>query len=68
MCFDLCLHSRTAASQPCWADVSVYADSQKTFQRQTNQAAESVVWLGKDLPHDPIPEGAEITIEHVERI
>jgi hypothetical protein len=68
MRFDLRLHGRTASGQQCQADVSVYAGSQRQLQKQAQRAAESAAWLAKDPPHEPIPEGSAITVEHVEKI
>jgi hypothetical protein len=68
MRFNLRLHGRAADGRRCQADVSVYADSRKELQRQASRAAAKAAWLAKDPPHDPIPEGAQITVEHVERI
>ena len=67
MRFNLRLHGRTAAGRPCRADVSVYARSQRQLQEQATRAAEKAAWLAADPPHDPIPEGSAITVEHVER-
>jgi hypothetical protein len=68
MRFNLRLHGRTTDGQACLADVSVYADSPRDLQAQAQQAAESAAWLAQDAPHDPIPEGAHITIEGIDRI
>ena len=68
MRFDLRLHGRTASGQPCRAEVSVHAGSQRQLQEQAQRAAETAVWVAADPPHDPIPEGSAITVERVERI
>ena len=68
MRFDLRLRGRTASGQQCQTDVSVYASSQKELMEQADHAASSAAWLATDPPYDPIPEGAQITIEHVEKI
>lgn len=68
MRFNLRLHGRTKEGEKCRADVSVYAVSHKELQDQAHKAAEHAVWLANGPPHDPIPEGASITIENVERI
>jgi hypothetical protein len=68
MRFDLRLHGRTASGQPCRADVSVHASSQRDLQEQARRAAEVAAWVAKDPPHDPIPERTAITVERVERI
>lgn len=68
MRFDLRLRGRTASGQLCQADVSVYADSRKELMAQADAAARTAAWLATDPPHDPIPEGSHITIEHVEKL
>ena len=68
MRFDLRLHGRTASGQHCQAEVSVYARSQRDLREQAARAAEQAAWLAWDPPYDPIPEGSQITVEHVERI
>ena len=68
MRFDLRLHGRTSSGRRCRADVSVYAGSQKELQEQAHSAAETAAWLDEDPPHDPVPEGAQIIVERVERI
>ena len=68
MRLDLRLKGRTAAGQKCQADVSVYAGSQKELMEQADKAARSAAWIATDPPHDPIPEGSEITVENVEKI
>lgn len=68
MRLDLRLHGRTPAGQKCQADVSVYAKSQKDLMKQADNAARSAAWIATDPPHDPIPEGSQITVENVEKI
>jgi hypothetical protein len=68
MRFNLRLSGRTASGQRCQADITVHASSQAQLRKQANRAAETAAWLATDPPHDPIPEGAQISIEHVERI
>ncbi len=68
MRFDLRLIGRTASGQECQAEVSVYAGSQRDLKEQAAQAAETAAWMTKAAPHDAIPEGSHITVEHVERI
>ena len=68
MRFDLRLRGRTASGQRCQADVSVYADSQKELMAQADAAARKAAWLATDPPHDPIPEGSQITIESAEKV
>lgn len=68
MRLNLRLHGKTASGQKCQADVSVYAKSQDDLMKQADAAARSAAWLATDPPHDPIPEGSEITVEHVEKI
>jgi hypothetical protein len=68
MRFNLRLRGRTAAGQPCRADISVYAGSQRDLQEQAQQASLTAAWVAADPPHAPIPEGAAITVEHVERL
>lgn len=68
MRFDLRLHGRTATGEKCRADISVYADSQKELMKQADVAARSAAWRSDTPPHDPIPEGSQITIEHVEKL
>ncbi len=68
MRLDLRLHGCTASGQKCQADVSVYASSQKELMEQADTAARSAAWIATDPPHDPIPEGSQITVENVEQI
>lgn len=68
MRLDLRLKGHTASGQKCQADVSVYAKSQKDLMKQADTAARSAAWIAVDPPHDPIPEGSQITIEHVEKL
>ena len=68
MRLDLRLRGRTATGQKCQADISVYASSQKELQEQADIAARSAAWLAANPPHDPIPEGSQITVENVEKI
>lgn len=68
MRLDLRLHGRTASGQKCQADVSVYASSQKELMKEADTAARSAAWVATDPPHDPIPEGSQIAIEHLEKI
>ena len=68
MRLDLRLHGRTATGQKCRADVSVYASSQRELRKEADLAARTAAWMAAEKPHDPIPDGSEITIEHVERI
>jgi hypothetical protein len=68
MRFDLRLHGHTSTGRKCVADISAYAGSQKELQKQADLAAQKAAWLAVDSPHDPISEGSEIVIEHVERI
>ena len=68
MRFDLRLHGVTATGQKCRADISAYANSQPELQKQADLAAQKAAWESADAPHDPIPEGSQISIEHVERL
>ena len=68
MRFNLRLSGRTASGQRCQADITVYASSQAQLREQANRAAETAAWRAADPPHDPIPEGAHISIEKVEKI
>jgi hypothetical protein len=68
MRFDLRLRGRTASGQKCQADVSVYARSQKQLVQQAKKAATSAAWHASAPPHELIPEGQHITVEHVERL
>ncbi len=68
MRFNLRLHGRTASGQECQADVAVYANSQKQLMDEAQKASESPAWMAKAPPHDPVPEGSQITVEHVEQI
>lgn len=68
MRLNLRLRGRTADGKACQADVAVYAKSAKEFQKQADHAAQSAAWEYTDPPHDPVPEGSHITIEHVEQI
>lgn len=66
MRFNLRLHG-TAGGKACRADVSVYAKSLGELQKQADDAARSAAWVFADPPHDPVPEGSHITVEHVEQ-
>jgi hypothetical protein len=68
MRFDLRLHGRTSTGQKCRADISVYASSQKDLQEQADIAAKTAAWEAAAPPHDPIPDGSQITIERVEKL
>lgn len=68
MRFDLRLRGRTADGKKCWADISVYARSEKQLKKQADHAARSAAWMAEEPPHDPIPEGSHITVERVEKI
>jgi hypothetical protein len=68
MRLDLRLHGRTATGQKCQADISVYATSAKDLQKQADLAAQTAAWMTTEKPIEPIPEGSEITVEHVEQI
>ena len=68
MRLDLRLHGRTSAGQKCQADVSVYAGSHQDLMTEADTAARTAAWVATDPPHDPIPEGSQIAIEHVEKI
>jgi hypothetical protein len=68
MRFDLRLFGRTASGQECQADVSVSAGREQEMQEQAARAAETAAWLAASPPHDPIPEGSQITVERVEAI
>lgn len=68
MRFDLRLHGTTAGGQKCEAEVSVYARSKKELMKEADLAARKAAWVTADPPHDPIPDGSQITIEHVEKI
>jgi hypothetical protein len=68
MRFDLRLHGVTAAGVKCVADISVYATSQSDLQKQADQAARTAAWLMAEAPHEPITEGSQISVEHVERL
>jgi hypothetical protein len=68
MRLDLRLHGRTATGQKCQADVSVYATSAKELQKQADLTAQTAAWMTAEKPIEPIAEGSEITVEHVERI
>jgi hypothetical protein len=65
---DLCLHGRTASGQECRAEVSVHVKSKRELQKEADKAARTAAWVTAEAPYDPIPEGSQITIEHVERI
>jgi len=68
MRLNLRLHGHTASGQKCQADISVYASSQQKLMEEADNAARSAAWVATDPPHDPIPEGSEITVEHVEKL
>jgi hypothetical protein len=68
MRLDLRLHGVTESGVKCRADVSVYAGSQRDLFKQADIAAKTAAWLTVDAPISHIPEGSQITIEHVERI
>lgn len=68
MRFNLRLHGRTASGQPCRADITVHAGSQRDLQDQARRASQAAAWVSADPPHVPIPEGSAITVEGVERL
>jgi hypothetical protein len=68
MRLDLRLHGHTASGQKCQADISVYASSQKKLREEADIAARSAAWIAAEPPHDPIPEGSQITVERVEKL
>ena len=68
MRLDLRLHGRTATGQKCRADVSVYVKSKRELQKEADKAARTAAWVTAAAPYDPIPDGSQITIEHVEKI
>ena len=68
MRFDLRLHGTTETGQKCRADISAYANSERELKKQADWAAKKAVWLTAEPPFDPIPDGATITIERVERL
>jgi hypothetical protein len=65
---DLRLHGTTAGGQKCQAEVSVYVRSKSELMKEADLAARKAAWMAADPPHDLIPEGSQITIEHVEKI
>jgi hypothetical protein len=36
--------------------------------KEADVAARSAAWIAEEPPHDPIPEGSQITIERVEKV
>jgi hypothetical protein len=48
--------------------VSVYVRSKSELMKEADLAARKAAWMAADPPHDLIPEGSQITIEHVEKI
>ncbi len=68
MRFDLRLHGRTPDGKECRADISVYANSQKQLQDEAMKAAETAAWHGLDPKEEWVPEGSQITVEHVEML
>lgn len=68
MRFNLRLKGRTADGVACQADISVYAGSQTELMEQADIAARSAAWMTAAAPFDPIPEGSQITVEHVEKL
>jgi hypothetical protein len=65
---DLRLHGRTADGRKCRAEASIYVNSKRELQKEADKAARTAAWMTGEAPHEPIPEGSTITIEHVERI
>lgn len=65
MRYDLRLHGRTADGVKCRADISAYARSKEELIKEADLAGRAGPWLAVDPPHDLIPEGSEITVEHV---
>ena len=68
MRLNLRLRGRTPAGVECQADLSVYAKSAKELQEQAEIAARTAAWIASEAPYDPIPEGSEISVEHVEKL
>jgi len=66
MRFDLRLHGRTDQGQRCVADVSVYADSSDSLQRQAREAGMSGPWYTADEASTLIPDDSTIIVERVE--
>jgi hypothetical protein len=65
---DLRLHGKTADGRKCQAEVSVYVKSKGELFKEADLAARTAAWAFTDPPHDPIPDGSQITVEHVEKI
>ncbi len=68
MRLNLRLRGTTGDGKACRADVSVYAKGPKDLQKQADHAARTAAWEYADPPHDPVPEGSKIVIEHVDKI
>ena len=69
MRFNLRLHGETGDGQKCWADISVYAHSQKQLLQEAHRASESAAWQlsAAGQPAD-VPEGSHITVLNIEEI
>jgi hypothetical protein len=65
MRFDLRLHGKTADGVPCRADITIYANSEKQMLDEAHKASERADWHRAVAPHEDIPEGSFITVEHV---
>jgi hypothetical protein len=68
MRIDLRLLGTTQDGKKCWAEVSVYVNSQKDLQKETMQAAEDGPWLLDDEANICVPDGSKITVESVEQL
>jgi hypothetical protein len=68
MRLDLRLHGKTADGRKCQAEVSVYVRSKRELFKEAALAARTAAWVSAEAPHDPIPDGSQITVEHVEKI
>ena len=66
MRFDLRLYGLTDSGKPCVAEVSVYANSAASLQREAHEAATTAAWHTDDEQATWIPDGATITVERVE--
>jgi hypothetical protein len=66
MRFDLRLRGLASGGRKCLLEASVYAASQAQLQERAAMAATEGPWYYEDT-NEPVPEGENISVEHVER-
>jgi hypothetical protein len=66
MRFDLRLRGKTSGRR-CVLETSVYASSQRQLKERAATAATEGPWYYEGT-NEPVPDGAKITVEHVEQM